>query len=93
MGSTFVRAQIQLAISGAAGLANNLPSSEIKEFILPIPPIENQISIVTAFGKQFDRFDAIVDHGRNTLRLLHERRTALIAAAVTGSLNIEGINR
>ena len=49
--------------------------------------------IVSALKKQFDRFNAIVDYGTTTLRLLHERRSALIAAAVTGSLTIDGENQ
>ena len=89
MGSTVVRSQIQLAISGASGLANNLPSGEIREFVLPIPSIQEQKAAVGTIKMQLLRFDELEKRTRATLNLSHERRSALIAAAVTGQIELE----
>src|SRR5260370_20639518 len=38
MNSRYYRHQVEQAISGAEGLANNLPLSALRDFIFPIPP-------------------------------------------------------
>ena len=48
--SRVMRSQIERAISGAEGLANNLPQSAMKRFFCVVPPIDEQKKIVTVHG-------------------------------------------
>lgn len=82
------REHIKNGISGAEGMANNLPVSVVKDCSIPMAPIQSQASIVG----RLDRQAAAVESARSALRrstaLLSERRQALITAAVTGQLDV-----
>lgn len=55
---------------------------------IPLPPIDEQRQIVERIRGQNARIDSIVDAVRRRLRLLTERRQALITAAVTGQFDV-----
>ena len=55
---------------------------------VPFPPLEEQRAIVAYIGKATAKLDALRAATERTIALLKERRAALIAAAVTGRLNI-----
>jgi type I restriction enzyme S subunit len=55
---------------------------------IPLPPITEQHKIVEQIRSQTRRIDRLMDAVRNQLDLLAERRQALIAAAVTGQLDV-----
>ena len=55
---------------------------------IPLPPLEEQQQIVTYIGEATSRLDALQSATRNSMALLKERRAALIAAAVTGQLEV-----
>ncbi len=89
--SRLMRTQIERAISGAEGLANNLPQSELKDFFFVLPPFAEQGEIETftdAAGQRLDELSAAAQRG---IDLLQERRTALISAAVTGQIDVRGL--
>src|SRR5664280_993964 len=46
MNSRYYRQQVEQAISGAEGLANNLPLSSLRGLIFAIPPVEEQQAII-----------------------------------------------
>ena len=73
---------------GAAGLANNIAQGDIKEFAVPLPPVDEQAAIVAHIATETATLDALRSATERTIALLKERRTALIAAAVTGRLHI-----
>lgn len=86
--SVSLRAQIVQAISGAEGLANNLPQAKLKEFMCPVPPPEEQSAIVAALGPRLIEIDLLASQIEASLLLLQERRAALISAAVTGKIDV-----
>jgi type I restriction enzyme S subunit len=88
MQSSVVRDQILLAISGAEGLANNLAQASIKEFVVAQPPHSEQESIAAETTVRLSRLDKIVARTEASIRLLQERRAALITAAVTGQIDL-----
>jgi type I restriction enzyme, S subunit len=90
LGSDVGRVQVQEVISGAAGLANNIAQGDIKEFAVPLPPVDEQRAIVAHIATETAKLDALRAATERTIALLKERRTALIAAAVTGKINIQG---
>lgn len=59
------------------------------EMRLPVPPIEEQRSIVGALAEENKRSDALAKALRESIDLLQERRAALITAAVTGQIEPE----
>lgn len=90
MNSQFMRSQIEQALSGGNGLANNLPQSSLLAFWLAMPPEHEQGAIAELISKQIGRIDELVVEGEAAVELLQERRSALISAAVTGKIDVRG---
>lgn len=61
------------------------------EVFLPIPPIEEQRAIVGHIAKATAKLDSLYSATERTILLLKERRTALIAAAVTGQIDVRTV--
>lgn len=91
LGSTPLRQQIRCSISGAVGLANNLPQSEIKDFIIPLPPVKEQQEIHNLIARKKEHLNTLLDESESFITLLQERRSALISAAVTGKIDVRGL--
>jgi len=60
------------------------------EIWMPVPPLEEQLAIVAHIRRETDKLDALQKATERTIRLLKERRAALIAAAVTGKIDVCG---
>lgn len=90
MGSAVLRCQIGAIISGAEGLANNIAQSDIRELLIILPPLDEQCDIAEYAESQIKKLDALRGETEQTINLLTERRAALIAAAITGHLSVEG---
>lgn len=86
--SNYARYQIEQAISGAEGLANNLPQSSLKSFTFVAPPREEQQKIVTMVTSETSKLEALLVQAERAISLLRERRSALITAAVTGQIDV-----
>lgn len=83
-----VREHIKMGVSGGEGMANNLPTAVVKDCLLPKVNVTAQATIV----KQLDQGVAAEKRSHHALqrsiRLLAERRQALITAAVTGQFDV-----
>lgn len=55
----------------------------------PVPPIEEQYAIVKHVAGETRRIDAVRKALEHSISVLRERRSALIAAAVTGQVDLE----
>ena len=88
LGSAPLRHQIRQSISGAVGLANNLPQSEIKNFVVPLPPREEQEKIHRYIVQETEELQKLLDNAASLIMLLKERRSTLIYAAVTGQIDV-----
>ena len=91
LGSTPLRQQIRRSISGAVGLANNLPQSEIKDFIIPLPPAKEQQEIHKLLVREKEHLNTLLNESESLINLLQERRSALISAAVIGQIEVSGL--
>ena len=58
------------------------------EVFLPVPPLTEQLAIVAHMAKETEKLDELCVATERTTLLLIERRAALIAAAVTGKINV-----
>jgi type I restriction enzyme S subunit len=61
---------------------------DIESIRIALPPIEEQKEIVEYLSKQFQELSKIIEKSEFSLKLLKERRSALITAAVTGQIDL-----
>jgi restriction endonuclease S subunit len=83
-----VRQQIELDATGASHSMQNIGQSRIKELWIVLPPIEEAIKLISAIKSKIDTFDLALSRANDQIKLLQERRTALISAAVTGKIDV-----
>ncbi len=69
----------------------SISGSNIKEFLVPLPPVSEQLAIQQFLAIRHTRLEALREELRDSLRLLTERRAALITAAVTGQIPLEAM--
>jgi type I restriction enzyme S subunit len=55
-----------------------------------VPPLNEQRAIVGRLDRETAKIDAMRSATERTIALLKERRAALMAAAVTGNIDVEG---
>ncbi|MBF6439680.1 restriction endonuclease subunit S [Nocardia cyriacigeorgica] len=82
------RVQVRRAISGAEGLANNLPLSKLRAFEMHHPSLEEQRRIAAHLDEETARIDMLIEETARFVELARERRAALITAAVTGQIDV-----
>lgn len=66
----------------------NIGQDTVRNLWTPIPPLDEQSTIFQDIELETQRVDALHDATERTIALLKERRSALIAAAVTGQIPI-----
>jgi type I restriction enzyme S subunit len=70
-----------------------LESEVLGRFQVCVPPLKEQSAIVAHIAKETAKLDTLRAATARTIALLKERRAALIAAAVTGRLDVQGAER
>ncbi|MDA3500677.1 restriction endonuclease subunit S [Acinetobacter sp. AOR34_HL] len=65
-----------------------ITGEQIKSLRIVIPPLEEQKSIVLKIEGLLRSFDHLVEKAQSAIKLMQERRTALISAAVTGKIDV-----
>jgi type I restriction enzyme S subunit len=88
MNSPYYRRQVEQAISGADGLANNLPLLSLRAFVFLMPSLEEQRAIATALRATIEGIRRASAGAGREIDLLREYRTRLIADVVTGKLDV-----
>ena len=75
---------------GAAGTRKdpNIGQDHIKESIVPLPPLEEQVKIAEYILEIQTKYDDLTKKAESAIQLMQERRTALISAAVTGKIDV-----
>ena len=73
----------------AGGTKGALTCEDVANFRVPVPPMDEQRTIVAHIANETSKLDELHTATERTMVLLRERRTALIAAAVTGLTNVE----
>ena len=76
-----------LSSAGKSTIAH-LPAETFKQYRFCFPPVVEQGEIVSHLDTMKNRFDDIEFSANQQIELLQERRTALISAAVTGSIDV-----
>ena len=90
MNGRYYRQQVARAISGAEGLANNLPLSSLRAFYFAIPTIDEQRDVVRYVTNSTDKLDGASNWAQRQASLVDEYRACLIADVVPASSTCEG---
>jgi len=69
----------------------SISSTNIMELPVLLPPVEEQASILAFIDDENARLDALNGSSVQAIALLKERRSALIAASVTGKIDVRDI--
>lgn len=88
-GAAFAKAYFETRAKQSTNLAS-ISSTNLLELPIAIPSDKEQKTIVAHIARETSRLDAVRAATERTITLLKERRAALIAAAVTGQLDVGG---
>jgi type I restriction enzyme S subunit len=69
----------------------HISPEQIRAFVIPLPPLSEQRSIVAFLRHETGRIDRLIDEAKTAIPLLHERRSALISAAVIGQIDVRNV--
>lgn len=79
---------IQASCPAVRERAPRIRFNNFGEMYLPVPPEQEQRAVVERIARETAKLDAVRAATERTIALLKERRSALIAAAVTGQLDV-----
>jgi len=88
MGISGFRDQISIYAEGASGSMRSIAKEDFLNLPVLLPPSEEQAHIAREVEVRLRTLDNARHNGRRQIELLHERRTALISAAVTGKIDV-----
>jgi type I restriction enzyme S subunit len=86
------RTQIEADARGTSNSMVKISQEHIKGWRVPVPPVEEQVAIVEFLDRETGALDEMERATLLTVRLLRERREAVIAAAVTGQFPLESLS-
>lgn len=90
LGTRQARSQIELEATGASSSMLNIGQAVVLDLPTPLPSVKEQEAILEFIDAEAERLDALNAEALRAIALLKERRTALIAAAVTGQIDVRG---
>lgn len=85
------RVQIEIDARGTSASMVKISQEHIKNWRIPLPPLDEQRSIVATLVRETERIERAKDAAEHAIELIKERRAALIAAAVTGQVKLESV--
>lgn len=80
-----------LSLSSVGSTMENLNTSILGRLRVPVPPKEDQVAILDYLQQSERCFESLITEASNAIRLLEERRSALISAAVTGQIDVRSL--
>lgn len=69
----------------------HISPTQVENFKIPVPPIQEQLSILEFITRKVAMFSNLIDKSENSIKLLYEHRQALITAAVTGKIDVRDL--
>jgi type I restriction enzyme S subunit len=86
---TYVREEGKSQMTGAGGL-QRVPDAVLANVPILLPDLSSQKRVVESIEKKLSSIDNLVLKTRTALKLLKERRQALITQVVTGKIDVRG---
>lgn len=84
------RGQIEIEATGASQSMQNIAQDTIRNLAFAFPPVVEQSLILERIREETAQIDTLIAKAQEFIALLREHRTALIAAAVTGQIDVRG---
>lgn len=81
---------IQLAMAKRGAILSGVNTETIANLYVVAPPPSEQDEILKSLSARLANFKSVTDSVAKAIALLKERRSALIAAAVTGQIDVRG---
>jgi type I restriction enzyme, S subunit len=78
------RSQIEVAARGSSGSMVKISQDHLLDWLLLVPPIDEQRAIVSFIEREISRLDTLRSAAERTIMIAHERRAALIMEAING---------
>jgi type I restriction enzyme S subunit len=69
----------------------HLNCGNVRDVYVPLPNLDEQSEIIVFLGESLMKYDSLISEAERLIALLKERRSALIAAAVTGKIDVRGL--
>lgn len=91
LSTRLVRSHIAQNATGASASMVNISQSLLLDLPVPVPPLHEQREIVEVLASSLSTLTRLTTDAENAERLLRERRTALITAAVTGQIDVRAL--
>jgi type I restriction enzyme S subunit len=89
--SDFGRSQIEPQTVGTSASMQKINQSTIKELIVTLPPLMEQIGICGSIRSSLRIISSQIQNCSSAIALLQERRSVLISATVTGQIDVRGL--
>jgi type I restriction enzyme S subunit len=83
---------VDFAAHSAKAAVPGIDRNDIHVLPVAVPPDSEQAAIVEALDTETAALDALTAEAQRAIDLLHERRSALISAAVTGKIDVRGFD-
>ena len=68
----------------------HLNCTNVRDIYVPVPPLGEQEEILQYINTETTKIDALIAKAQQAIALMREHRTSLIAAAVTGKIDVRG---
>lgn len=78
----------ELSLESKGSTMENLNTETLGRIRIPLPPIQEQESILTYVDKIAGKYDELINKAERAITLIKERKLALISAAVTGKIDV-----
>jgi type I restriction enzyme S subunit len=79
----------QLPFYFRSNTQNNINASQVRSFMLPYPPLDEQLSIAMRLDQKSKEDQFLLQKAQSLIDALTERRAAIIAETVTGKVHIK----
>ncbi|MDR6176499.1 type I restriction enzyme S subunit [Nocardioides zeae] len=88
LNTDYYRRLLEAEATGSSHSMQNISLSDITNLPLNLPPVTQQRELVQSIRARLDRIDRLIAEAERLVELSVERRAALIAAAVTGQIDV-----
>lgn len=85
------RSQVVISCAGTSSSMQNISQDSFLNFFLAVPSTQEQEEIGKFLDIALAQLDSLVDEVKKGVGLLQERRSALVSAAVTGQIDVRGL--
>lgn len=86
--TVYGRRAVEIEATGASSSMVNIAQSVILDLLVAVPDADEQVEIISRVSAATTRIEHLREKTERSIKLLKERRSALITAAVTGQIDL-----